>query len=666
MTQVLDSDFKIATGSLGWHSRTPMLHEAALLARVNHDPDALAYILRCIDFVARFKPEREREHLLHSHAQIAIAADMVRSQLPVDAHNTLCTFMREVAIPFNDPDPASLGPLGNNIRWVKSTQTAICALLWGEASQATHWQQTVDQGIRHTRGYLRYGQDEQGHSYEGTGYGQSVLRFMFSFVELLRLTQYADLYQSEPALHAAADATIHSMLPDQTFLTNDNDHGLLAASSVAYLLLTHNAYKNPNHLAAWYAYQGSGHPIRPWGDQQPWLARQVNDQDHKGELIKPEDDASLFLACLYWNANASYPAMQAIDLPTTQIAQGSGKLNVRTSWSKDAVFVQVIGSGRSPMSQTHRHADAGHFSLFAHGDYLAIDTGRYNSDEDQHSVVLVDNQCHAPVAPGWGMDHHAGCLEGFSQQQPLTYVRADMAHIKGCYWAKRHFLAIDYSTATRPDQLYVVTIDDINKDNELHDWTWQLQGHPDAAFAIHTPDALLASDRPDAQLIAKRARLDLHFLSTQAQNALAQGPWSLTQDVKEWQWPYGKNTAPNALDNAGLLLTSVRRPRLLATLHEQRGVLLAVVSPRRIHETPLKVTRSHTASMMSIVIELGDFTDTLLASPSTGYIDTPGLSAFTELLWYRKDRKGSVLQQWTLGGEPIAWKRVPNRAPNGG
>lgn len=651
IAQVRETNFGISVGSLGWHSRTPMLHEAALLATLNRDDQAIAYIQSCIEFTAAYEPTTERDHLLHSHAQIAIAADMVRSQLSEKTLNTLCQFMREVALPFNDPDPANLGPLGNNIHWVKSTQTAICALLWGEDSKTPNWQATVDQGIRHTQGYLRYGQDEQGHSYEGTGYGQSVLRFMFPFVELLKLTDYANLYLTEPGLLTAANASLHSMFPDQTFLTNDNDHGLSAASSLAYLLLTHQAYENANHLAAWYAYQGPQHPIRPFGDQEPWLSKQLNQSQPK-----PEDNASLFLACLYWNADTPYTMLEENKLPTTQLAQGTGKLNVRTSWRKDAVFLQFLGAGRSHMSQTHRHADAGHFSIFAHGDYLAIDTGRYNSDEDQHSVMLVDGEGHAPVAPGWHMDHHAGRLENFTQQKPITYACADMANIKGCYWAKRHLLAVDYSTDASPDQMYNVMVDDINKDNQHHDFWWQLQAHPDTTIEIQQAGAPLEGGGPHATIKGGRARLDLHFVSPQTAEDATRWPLSIRQDVKEWHWPYGQDRTPNALDEAGLLLTSVRRPRLIAELHQQGGRMLSLISPRPKNEPAHHVTRTHTAHVMGMQIKLGSFTDTILTSPSRGFIDTPLLSCMTELLWFRKDDQGKVIQQWTLDNEAIAWK----------
>lgn len=663
IAQTNETNFGITAGSLGWHSHTPMLPEAALLVRLNRDEEALTYIKNCIDYLAAYQPESERKHLLHSHAQIAVAADMVRSDLPKESIATLTQFMRDVAIAFNNSDPASLGQLGNNIAWVKSIQTATCALLWGEDSQAKKWQQAVEQGVRHTIGYLQFGMDAQGHSFEGTGYGQSVLRFMYPFVELLKLTGFDDLYKSQPRLHTAANAAIHSMFPDRSFLTNDNDHGLSAASNMAYLLLTHNAYKDPNHLAAWYAYQGPDHPIRPWGDQEPWLLEQVG-----SNTPRPQDNSSLFLSCLYWQTpeKAPAPQLEKTDLPCTQFAKGTGKLQMRSSWSTDATFIQLLGSGRSHMSQTHRHADAGHFSIFAHGQYLAIDTGRYNSDEDQHSVILVDGECHAPVAPGWGMDHHAGRLHSFAHQPPVTYTQADMANVKGCYWAVRHFLTIDYSTPADPDRLYMVCVDDINKDNKHHDFWWQLQGHPQATFNIHHADAPLVCDGPHATLQRDKAKLDLNWVTVASKpapsnndsEAASENPWPLKVrvDEKEWQWPYGKDNAPNAIEEAGLLWTSVRRPRLVTELHQQGGRLLSLVSPRRADETALTVKRFHTASTMGLEIQLGQWTDTIITSPSHGFIDNEKVSAMTQLLWYRRDPNGKVIQSWTLEDSPVTWK----------
>jgi hypothetical protein len=664
ISRTLQNGFADQFGALASHSRTPMLLEAALLVRLNHDPDALAYILACVDFVTQFKTQKKSDHLLHSAAELAMACDMVRGQLPGETSAALCRYMRETAIPFIDPDPAIAGALGSNVRWAQMAQTACCALLWGETAGVVNWRLVVDQGVRATRGYLLYGADAQGHSYEGTGYGQAVLRLMFPFVELLKLTGYVDLYTTEPGLAAATAAALHSLFPDRSFLTNDNDHGLAVTSSMAYLLLAHRALGDPVHLALWHAYQGPDHPIRPWGDQAPWNSQFLAPGTHNFELAEP----SLFLACLYWDAEAKCPSLEQADLPVHQYAQGTGKALLRTSWSPDATFHQLLGSGRSHMSQTHRHADAGHFSIFAHGEYLAIDTGRYNSDEDQHSVPLVAGECFAKVAPGWGMDHHQGRLSPFVQHDALAYTAADMAQIKGCYWATRHFLVINHDqpgghrTSPSSDQAYLLCVDDLNKNNEPVDLWWQLQAHPDCQLEIAQPKIAGASQttaEPHAVVRGKRARLDVHFALPLLPEATgARSPMiSVTQDVKDWQWPYGKDQKITGMLKHGVLLSSVQRPRLIAQAPGSHGVLMSVISPRRQDEPALPVTSWQASRQVGVRIDLGPYIDTILAAPSHGWLSTPRLSAMTELLWYRQDKNGKVLSQWTLDDSPIQWKK---------
>ncbi len=642
MKAARDSGFEVGTGGLGWHSRTPMLPEAALLARLAEDGDALRYVEECIDFLNAFSRQKmadgDRALLLHSHAEVAMATDMLRDLLSPEALEALLGFMREIAIDYHaGMDSYIMYGGGGNIVWCHNVQAAVCALLWGEDCAHPAWQEVVEHGINHTRCYLKYGCDASGFSYEGTGYGHGVFQVMFMFVQLLQQSGHADLYRTEPRLREIIEASLRVLFPDHSFLTNDNDVGLIGAESMPYLLLAHRAYGDPLYLGFWYAYQGPDNPRRPYGDIRPWVNQLTG-------IAEPTPDAvfSLAMAVLYWDADAPRIELAQADRPTAHYAPGTETANLRSSWRTDAVYVNIQGAGRSHMSQTHRHADAGHFAIFAHGDYLAIDTGRYNSDEDQHNVVLVDGKCHRPIAPGWGMDPLSGRLSKFQQTELLSYVRADMAQEKACFWADRHFLFVPWG----PDDAYLVVLDNLNRDNQKHSYWWQLQGNPEFAFTI--------DGERRATLHGKNARLDINFAIPSPQD-FPEEPHTikLRQDVKEWHWPYGREQDTDVMEKHGLLVSSVRRPRLIAEVTGLNGMILAVISPRRQNAEPLAVRQLEERRILRIEIACGAFTDTVLAALDHGFIRLDGIEALTELAFMRRDSSGKLIGSWTIDGSPL-------------
>ncbi len=633
--------FRASHGNLGWHSHTPMLPAAALLHLVEDDAGAMAYFREALAFTDTQSRERQRadqKRAIHSHAQLAIAADILRGHLAEDDRRRLLALMHDIAIDDNSGDTYLMYGGGGNIVWSHNVQAAVCALLWGEACGHARWRQVVRQAIDHTRCYLKYGCDEAGFSYEGTGYGHGVFAVMFTFVELLALTGFADLYATEPRLRRILTASLANLFPDRSFLINDNDVGLQGAESMPYLLLLARRFDDPLARGLWTAYQGPCHPIRPYGDFRPWHHHLTGDPSCP---IDPLD--SLFFAFLYWDAEAPATPLDSCAQPLATYSPGTETVNLRTSWGTDAIYVNLQGAGRSRMSQTHRHADAGHLSIFAHGDYLAIDTGRYNSDEDQHSTMIVDGRCYAPVAPGWGMDWLSGRVTTFAATDRLAHSRIDAAHLKGCHWAERDLIWVPLGD----DDAYLILIDNINKDNAAHAFWWQLQLHPEATIAIDTDW--------QARVIGPRARLDLSFAWPGSQD-FPDHPhtFQLRHDIKEWHWPYGRDRDIEAAhEREGLLITSYRRPRLIGELTGLNGHLLSVIAPRRHDAPPLTVRRVGCKRLLAVSIDTPLGTDTIIAALDHGFIRTPQLTALTELLWFRRDPDGRLLATWTIDGAPI-------------
>jgi hypothetical protein len=616
--------------------------EAALMARLDGDEDALKYVEECIGQVvsyakkAREKGPRAKITAIHSHARVAMAADMVRGLLSGRALEELLAFMREVAIDCHcGADGYQQFCAGSNIQFAHNSIAGVCALLWGEDCGHAGWRGVVEQAVTQTRCYLKYGCDEAGFSYEGTGYGHGVFAYLYPFAELLKLGGFADLYESEPRLKNVLESSLRGMFPGGEFLVNDNDMGLMGAQSLFYLLIGHKVYGDALFLSFWEAYQGPGHAIRPWGDMMPWVNGRIG-----AAGLAMEGTSTLFFSMLYWEPGVLIEPLERVGHAVAAYSAGTERADIRTSWSKDAVYVNILGAGREHHSQTHRHADAGHFSLFAHGEYLAIDTGRYNSNEDQHNVVLVEGK-NAHEVKGWGMDPMSGRLEGFGHDAELTYVKADMAKMKNCYWADRHFLMVKYGA----DEAYVVTVDDINVDNQFHSYVWQLQANEGGRFEVGKDWAVLHGER---------GRLDIDFVIPGVGDHVAM-PHALEVSAgeQEWQWPYGKEQKIGGLLKAGVLQSSVRRERLAAKLTGANGVMMAVMSPRAKGAKRLGLARVEHARALEVVVRTGAFEDTIIAAPNRAVIETERVKAMSELVFVRRDLSGRVVKVWSVDGARV-------------
>ena len=638
MAAARESDFSADWSMvMVYGSKTPMLLSAALLCRLGDDADALKYVEECIEAVDRIeRADESSKRLLHSHAEIAVAADICRPGLSRHSVDILLPFMREIAIPFHfgcEPYTGYMG--GANTCWCRNTEEAMCALLWGEECGYENWREVVDHGIMHTRCYLNHGCDEAGLSYEGMGYGHAVFPILYGFVQLLKQNGYADLYRTEPRLRQIPESSLHWLFPDQSFMVNTNDIGLLGGSNLWWLQVTAKEYDQPLHRGFWNALMGPDNEMRPYGDMIPWLCERLTLRS----LVNNDMTYALFYSLLYWDADAPVTRIEDADRELVLFSPGTEAACMRTSWSTDAVYVNIAGGGRSAASMTHRHADAGHFSVFAYGDYLAVDTGRYNINEDQHNVVLAGGECGHPVE-GWGQDFWCGRLAAHETSDLLTYCCVDAAHMKDCLIALRHFMFVPYG----PDQAYLITLDNINKDNLVHTNWWQMQANPDYSFTID-------GDRR-AALHGDNARLDISFaIPTLDSFPKAPPSMALRQDVQDWGWPYGKGESKEQHEGTGLINTCLERPRLIAEV--QSNWIMAAVSPRRKDEAPLPVRQIDEFRVLRLEVDCGTFIDTILAAPDHGCIQLADVKALTKLALIRRSKDGELLTTWSVDGAEI-------------
>lgn len=230
-------------GALAWHGITPMVVEAAVIWKLSDRQDARDYALERIRYFldiykdcgspdevdACFRKAKDhtgRAKVL-SHGETALAADIMRDSLPEEMRTSLAGCMRNICIPYYNAQSGLAGyGSGGNPLVCQNINAGICALTWGTESGFEHWEAVVDVACDHIRQYLRNGCDGDGFSYEGTGYGEQVMQFIFLFCHLLRQARWHDdLLVAEPRLRRIPDAFQHMLLPDGRFAATTNDAG---------------------------------------------------------------------------------------------------------------------------------------------------------------------------------------------------------------------------------------------------------------------------------------------------------------------------------------------------------------------------------------------------------------------------------------------------------
>jgi len=639
-------------GALAWHGVTPMIVEAAVIARLTGREDARAYVAGRCEFllavatteITATRDHRERPKVL-SHGEVALAASVLGDTLPGPLRERVLAFMREQAIPFHDFNRGLAGTAaGGNVMLCRNVTAGLCALALGEASGYAGWEAVVDGACDAVRQYLRNGCDEAGMSYEGLGYGDQVMQVIFLFCHLLHNAGWHDdLLHTEPRLRLAPAATQALLLPGGHYTATQNDSGHRSPVSLWWMLLAARVWDRPDYRAVWEAFCGPGHPVRPWGDVWPaWAA--LSGEDPR---MLEHADKSLLLTFLLWEGTEPVPPLEASPEPTAFFAEGTGTATFRTSWNRDAIFATFLGGGRSRSCFGHAHADCGHLGIAVGNEFLAIDTGRYNTNEDQHSVVLIDGENRHPSSHcggGMGYDLTCGWLRECQRDPLLDYAVADATQMKSVIWALRHFFFI----RTGGDEGYVIAFDNINVDNgrQEREFLWQLQCDPATRPLITGPQT--------ATVQGRNARIDLAFFTPPAVPASL----TLRHDEQEWVWPYGRDHAQvPALERTPGWITSVRRPRLLAGARGLDLRLLSLLSIRRAGQPPRELRPVPVHNGLGVEIRGEGFCDTFLAAPDHRLILCEAGKCFSEFALIRRDEAGRQIGFWSASGEPLVLNR---------
>lgn len=642
---------------------TWLVQEAALEHRLTGNRDALDYVSRQIDKLANiflYHPETwkvmehpygGRSHHSWSEMHVCLAADLCRDGLDQRRRDDLLRMVREkfLEAPYVGWNARDRYLSGHNMAVTEQACAGICALVWGADAGRSDWDAVVQRAIESCALYCRYGLDRAGYGYEGTMYPFAPMYVTYLFAQLLCQNGRENLFELIPELKAYPAAIRNLLFPDRIGLTPIADGGILHPVSYAWLLLTARHYDRPEDLGLWYEYRGPGRKADPWpadiGEKGPvW-------RDGWGQYLLP---------FLWWDADRPMTPIEKSMDPTAVYSPGTEVAFFRTSWSPAAVYLNVNGQGRSHCALDHAHNDGGHFTIFSHGEYLAIDTGYGNILEDQHSVVLIDGQTQFNrVADDRYRWHYAGRIAEFQRHGMLDYARIDQAAPRNCLWADRHVLFVRLGG----DDAYMVFLDNINPDHGKHTYQWQLQAHPESAVRI-TGARTAVVDKP-------KARLDITFLSPRPADfpgcphelalrtdfvygAYRMGSKSAEKGKpkrEESEFAYTREEARES--KADLTSSSWYRPRLVAEQTGPNCLMMSILSPRRAGAAPLVVKDLTGKRIFRADIHAGAFTDTVIAVLDHGLIQFPDVTGYAEVALIRRDPAGKVIGQWTPGASRI-------------
>jgi hypothetical protein len=303
--------------------------------------------------------------------------------------------------------------------------------------------------------WLRKGFDEQGAYYEGVGYSGYGLANTVLFADALSRRGDGSLFD-HPVFGKLGEYYALSLLPGERVFDARNDSSY-SGSNVTLLKLA--------------AARNSG--------LYRWL------WDNTGS------DNS-FLRIL-WDNRVAPVEPSAAGVPRAQHFRGRGLCIWRTGWTDRDVMFSIEAGPYYPV--THNQADKGHFTLYGVGHRWAVDTGYANEHEPKgrgqtvgHSCVLVDGVGQAISGAGSGTN---GTIARYENNDRYGYALADCTEAYNrnnrgtpgavVEKAKRHALLV-YPRSDSP--AYAVVVDDIGKDDQPHDFTWQMMYADQTAVTI--------------------------------------------------------------------------------------------------------------------------------------------------------------------------------------
>ncbi|MBI2441925.1 MAG: heparinase II/III family protein [Lentisphaerae bacterium] len=499
--------------------------------------------------------------------------------------------------------------------------------------------------VRMFEAALFCGIGSNGYPAEDIAYGSGMVSFMARLVEPLRRAGLYDAY-ALPRYRRFGRAMLHFVQPWGKFLSNTGDYGADFGwrSPVFPRLATET--RDPTLL---WLHGTLSYPIACAGPMD-MKTRRVDFPELK---LAPGFQAPVDLYSLLTLSDLRKPVHPSkTRIPTQFMDSDRGIVTFRSSWKPDATFVVFDGAQRPSSAQGHAHDSGGHFSLSALGEYFAIDTGRYNIEQDQHNVVLVDGKSGQSTKGQWRASWYQAVLTSYRPGPWVDTASVNNSQMADCYWSKRT-LGLVKETAGAGAPAYVWTVEDINKANDYREFWWTMNVHPDHRITCFSDHAtIIGSDHGNF--------LDVHFALPDPAAYPKPHCLKLAQDHQQYgsyAYPMGQGNDPQALAReyrrtVGHLEYGpvFYRPRLIAKVAGYNGRFMAVMLPRRANEPRAKVESMPTLDNgLALRLTFDKVVDTVLWAYDHHLLEADGIKARAQWCVVRRQRKTGRVLYFALG-----------------
>ena len=475
-----------------------------------------------------------------------------------------------------------------------------------------------------------------GYPEEDIGYGTSVVGAQLLLGEALRRAGLLDPWKSNPGLKQFGQSMLHFVQPWGEAVSNTGDHGSTFANREFSLPRVATETKDPAVLWLAGALEDAYRSFRPDDDvdESPETVR------HRGFILQATPGAILALD----DIEAQKPVHpKRAKTPTAYSDPDRGIVTFRSSWDEDAAFVVFDGSHRSPACPGHWHDSASHFSLSALGEMFSIDTGRYNNEQDQHSVVIIDGKSGRNKGGQWRGSSHHGQLTQYTPGDFCDFASVDASHQTNCYWSRRSLGLVKGD----PDTSYVWIVDDVNKNDDWGEFWFQVQT---------TPGNTITTTKTGASITGYKHGNHLDLAVCLQPKTAYPKPHTVTfeQDVQSTS---SVKYIANPQERAAAYIRSERmahgpcfvRPRLLAKVAGYNGRFMSILTPRRKGDAKAKVKSLPCVdASFATQVDIGPYRDTIIFAHEHHILEAGDIKARGRWVVVRRDRKTGRVVKWAM------------------
>ncbi len=605
--------------------------EVGIVALLDHDERAMAAMLRLFQTVIDAPPKSFR-HARVSAASLSLAYDYLHDRLPEDMRRAFRQLaVEEIRLRIAETAETYLRSPASNLL-MHATLGALETVLAIRGEPDTP---ALDKELQRLllclEASLQAAIGPDGYPEEDTGYGTLVTARLVQSLECVRRAGIVDLYERCPHVLRFGQAMLHIVEPWGEDLANTGDHG--DDFGQREFVLARLAAETHDPTLLWllgtlHYHHGKVHPENRMPDF--WVEVELRE----GFRVPASWRSLLVLAQL---AEARHPREAGV--PTAFMDRRRGVVSFRDRWADDATFLFVDASQRSPAGQGHAHSNSGHFILSDVGEYFSIGPGRYQNDQDQQSVVLIDGESGYSNEGQWRHARQEGILTDYAPGEFVDAVSVDASHHYRARWARRHVGLVKGAGA----RAYVWTVEDINKADDWAEFWWQLQTSPENAIHLREQSATIEGWRCGNLL-------DVHFGLTQpceltlAQDICTSSSWAyLTRDpsgsedrrriaLEEFAARFPR---PAAMVHGPALIN----PRLLAKVKAPCGRFMSLMLPRLASEAPPAVEQLDTlVGSIAMRITFADVEDTIVYAYEHRILEANGIAARGDWCVVRRDR----------------------------